>query len=190
MSKDNAPEEFDINQVTKLLVELGPLLVFFLANAKWGIFVGTGAFMVAIVVSLVASRALFGHVATMPLITGAFVLVFGGLTLWFHDDTFIKMKPTIVNAMFATILLGGLAYGRSFLKLLLGEVFKLNDDGWRILTLRWALFFLFLAVLNELVWRNFSRDAWVAFKVWGIMPLTFVFMFFQVGLLKRHASES
>ena len=189
MSKDGTPEEIDANQFKKLLVELGPLLVFFLVNAKWGIFVGTGAFMVAVVISLITSRALFGHIATMPLITGAFVLVFGGLTLWFHDDTFIKMKPTIVNTLFATILLAGLAAGRSLLKLLLGEVFKLTDDGWRILTLRWALFFIFLAVLNEVVWRNFSRDAWVAFKVWGIMPLTFVFMFFQVGLLKRHASE-
>lgn len=189
MSKDNAPEELNPAQIKKLLVELGPLLIFFLVNAKWGIFVGTSAFMVAIVISLVVSRTMFGHIATMPLVTGAFVLVFGGLTLWFHDDMFIKMKPTIVNVLFAGVLLTGLACGRSFLKILLGEVFKLNDVGWRILTFRWALFFLFLAVLNECVWRNFSRDAWVAFKVWGIMPLTFVFMFFQLGLLKRHSSE-
>jgi len=190
MSKDNAPDELNPAQIKKLLVELGPLLIFFLVNAKWGIFVGTGAFMVAIVISLIVSRAMFGHVAIMPLVTGAFVLVFGGLTLWFHDDMFIKMKPTIVNVLFAGVLLTGLACGRSFLKILLGEVFKLNDAGWRILTFRWALFFLFLAVVNECVWRNFSRDTWVAFKVWGIMPLTFGFMFFQLGLLKRHSSDS
>jgi len=173
-------------QALKLLVEIGPLVVFFVGNTQYDIFVATGAFMAATAVSLLASRLIFKRVPAMPLVTGVFVFVMGGLTLYLHDELFIKLKPTIVNVLFASILLGGLAYGHSLLKYLFSDVFQLLDEGWRKLTLRWALFFLFLAVLNEIVWRFFSTDFWVAFKVFGIMPLTLIFSIMQLGLMQRY----
>ncbi|MCU0733835.1 MAG: septation protein IspZ, partial [Hyphomonas sp.] len=115
-----------------------------------------------------------------------FVIIFGGLTLWLEDELFIKLKPTIVNLIFASILLGGLRFGQSLLRHLFGEVFRLTDEGWRKLTLRWGLFFIALAILNEIVWRNFPTDTWVSFKVFGIMPLTMIFGIAQMGLLKAH----
>ena len=182
---DSQPQDLR-GQLLKLLVEVGPLVVFFVMNARAGIFWGTGGFMVAIVISLIASRILFGRVPVMPLVTGVFVLVFGGLTLWLQDEQFIKIKPTLVNALFAGALFTGLLAGRSLLKIVFGEVFRLTDEGWRKLTLRWAFFFTFLAVLNEVVWRSFSTDVWVSFKVFGIMPLTMIFAIAQMGLLKQH----
>ena len=182
---DSQPHDLR-GQLLKLLVEVGPLVVFFVMNARAGIFWGTGAFMVAIVISLIASRILFGRVPVMPLVTGVFVLVFGGLTLWLQDEQFIKIKPTLVNALFAGALFTGLLAGRSLLKIVFGEVFRLTDEGWRKLTFRWAFFFTFLAVLNEVVWRSFSTDVWVSFKVFGIMPLTMIFAIAQMGLLKQH----
>jgi intracellular septation protein len=173
-------------QILKLAVEVGPLVVFFLVNARAGIFWGTGVFMAATLVSLIASRFLFGRVPVMPLISGVCVVVFGGLTLWLQDDHFIKIKPTIVNGLFAAALFGGLFAGHSLLKVVFGEVFRLNEDGWRKLTLRWAFFFAFLAVLNEVVWRTVSTDTWVSFKVFAIMPLTMVFALAQIGLLRAH----
>ena len=173
-------------QLLKLAVEVGPLVVFFIVNARAGIFWGTGVFMVATIISLIASRFMFGRIPVMPLISGACVVVFGGLTLWLQDDHFIKIKPTIVNALFAAALFGGLFAGHSLLKVVFGEVFRLNEDGWRKLTLRWACFFTFLAVLNEVVWRTVSTDTWVSFKVFAIMPLTMVFALSQIGLLKAH----
>jgi len=173
-------------QLLKLLVEVGPLAVFFVMNARAGIFWGTGGFMVATVISLIASRVLFGRVPVMPLVTGVFVLVFGGLTLWLQDEHFIKMKPTIVNALFAGALFTGLLVGHSLLKIVFGEAFRLTDQGWRKLTIRWACFFVFLALLNEVVWRSFSTDVWVSFKVFGIMPLTMIFAIAQMGLLKQY----
>lgn len=186
LSADEARPQFDRRQAIKLAVEFGPLLVFFLANSQYGIFTGTAAFMVATVISLIVSRAVLGQIATMPLVTGVFVMIFGGLTLWLQDDHFIKIKPTIVNGLFATILFVGLLSGRLFLKIIFGDVMHLSPEGWRILTLRWVLFFVFLALLNEFVWRTFSTDTWVAFKVFGIMPITFVFALAQIGLLKRY----
>jgi intracellular septation protein len=177
---------FDRKQLIKLVVEFGPLLVFVIGNSRYGIYTGTGAFMAATVISLIASRTFLGRIAIMPLITSVFVLVFGGLTLWLQDDHFIKMKPTIVNGFFAAILFGGLATNRIFLKIVFGDVMKLSEEGWRLLTLRWAVFFVFLAVLNEVMWRGFSTDTWVAFKVFGIMPITFVFALAQIGLLKKY----
>jgi intracellular septation protein len=173
-------------QLLKLAVEVGPLVVFFIVNARAGIFWGTGVFMVTTIVALIASRFMFGRIPVMPLVSGACVVVFGGLTLWLQDDHFIKIKPTIVNALFAVALFGGLLAGHSLLKVVFGEVFRLNEDGWRKLTLRWACFFTFLAVLNEVVWRTVSTDTWVSFKVFAIMPLTMVFALSQIGLLKAH----
>lgn len=178
--------EFDRKQLIKMLVELGPLVVFFIGNSRYGIFAGTGAFMVATVIALAVSRAVLGRIPTMPLVSGAFVIVFGGLTLWLQDDQFIKLKPTIVNGLFAAILFAGLAAGKSLLKVVFDDVFRLTEEGWRQLTFRWALFFVALAVLNEIVWRFFSTDFWVSFKLFGIMPITMAFAIAQVGLLKRH----
>jgi intracellular septation protein len=177
-------------QGLKLLVEIGPLVVFFIANSQYDIFAATGAFMAATALSLIASRLIFKRVPAMPLVTGIFVFIMGGLTLYLHDELFIKLKPTIVNVLFASILLGGLAYGHSLLKYLFSDVFQLLDEGWRKLTLRWALFFLFLAVLNEIVWRLFSTDFWVAFKVFGIMPLTLIFSIMQLGLMQRYQIDT
>jgi intracellular septation protein len=181
-----AEPEVDAQQLWKLLVELGPLVVFFIVNSRAGIFWGTGVLIAATAVSIVVSRVMFGKLAIMPLISAFFVVIFGGLTLWLEDELFIKLKPTIVNLIFASILLGGLLFGQSLLRHLFGEVFRLTDEGWRQLTLRWGLFFIALAILNEIVWRNFPTDTWVSFKVFGIMPLTMIFGIAQMGLLKAH----
>lgn len=172
--------------LVRLAVELGPLLVFFFANSRWGIYAGTGAFMAAIAVSFSVSLWIERRVPVMPLVTAVVVLVFGTLTLVLHDDLFIKLKPTIVNGLFAAILAFGLLTKRNFLQIVLGTVLTLDDAGWRKLTVRWAVFFVVLAVINEVVWRNFSTDTWVSFKVFGIMPLTLVFSLAQVPLLTKH----
>ncbi len=125
----------------------------------------------------------------MPLVSGIVVFVFGALTLFLQNDTFIKMKPTIVNALFGAMLLGGLAFGKSLLGYVFDSAFRLDAEGWRKLTLRWGLFFFFLAVVNEVVWRSFSTDTWVAFKVWGIMPITILFTMSQMPLIMRHSLE-
>jgi intracellular septation protein len=176
-------------QLLKFLVELGPLVVFFLVNSRAGIFWGTGCFIAATAGSLIASRILFGRVPVMPLVSGVVVLVFGGLTLWLQDELFIKLKPTIVNTIFAAVLFGGLAFKKSLLRYLFGDVFSLTEEGWRKLTFRWACFFVLLAVMNEFAWRLLSTDSWVAFKVFGIMPITMVFAIAQVGLLQRYALD-
>jgi len=171
----------------KFAIELGPLVAFFVAQRRWDLIVATGVFMAAMVISVAASRRLEGRWPTMPLITLVFVLVLGGLTLLLGDGLFIKVKPTFTNITFAVILLGGMACGKLFLKVVFQEAFQLRDEGWRKLTVRFGLFFLALAGLNELVWRNFSDDGWTNFKVFGIMPLTIVFMLSQAGLLQRYA---
>jgi intracellular septation protein len=180
--------ESEQSVATKLIVELGPLLVFFGVNALYGIFAGTGAFMAATVLSLGFAWWRYHKVPTMPLVSAVIVLVFGSLTLYLHDDTFIKLKPTIVYTMFAVLLLGGLVTGKPVLAFLFGPVFHLTEDGWRKLTLRWAVFFIAMAVLNELVWRNFSTDTWVSFKVFGFLPITFLFALAQVPLMQRYST--
>lgn len=174
------------NPLLKLVLEAGPLLVFFLVNGRAGIFWATGAFMVAISLSIAGTLLLERRVPILPLVTGIFVLVFGALTLILQNDLFIKVKPTIVNCLFAAILLGGLLFGKAFLKSLLHAAFPMEDEGWRLLTFRWALFFLLLAGLNEFVWRNYSTDAWVNFKVFGIMPLTLLFSLSQLPVMQRY----
>lgn len=171
------------------LVEIGPLVVFFVANARGGILVATAAFMIAITVALAASWLVERRLPTMTVVTAVFVLIFGGLTLYLDDEEFIKFKPTIVKTLFGAILLGGLAFGKPLLQPLLGSAMQLTDIGWRALTLRWGLFFLFLAGLNELVRRNASTDTWVSFAVFGNIALSVVFMMSQMGLIKRHLIE-
>jgi intracellular septation protein len=170
----------------KLLIEFGPLAAFGITYFFAGIFWATGAVMVASVIALAASWHQFGRLLPVPVLTAVLVVVFGGLTFWLHDPSFIKLKPTIINLLFAGMLFFGLMTGRAFLKLLLGEAFNLTDEGWRKLTLRWAFFFLALALLNELVWRTMSETVWVNFKVFGILGLSLVFAVAQVGLIKRH----
>jgi intracellular septation protein len=171
---------------TKLLIELGPLLVFFGVNAFYGIFVGTAAFMVVTVLSLGLAWWLYRKVVVMPLVSAVIVLLFGGLTLYLQDETFIKLKPTIVYVMFAILLVGGLLAQKPVLALLFGPVFNLTDEGWQKLTIRWAVFFVAMALLNEFVWRNFSTDTWVSFKAFGFLPITFVFTMAQVPLMQRY----
>ena len=193
----------------KLAIEAGPLVVFFVVNgrdgvpelrhfwlaadaaptAQQGLFEATGAFMVVTLVSLVAGWILERRLPTLPLVSGLFVLVFGGLTLLLADETFIKLKPTLVNSLFAIILLGGLALKRPLLKPLFGSAFQLNDSGWHTLTLRWGVFFIVLAILNEVVWRNFSTDFWISFKLFGVLPLTVVFAGAQTPFLLRNQIE-
>ena len=173
----------------KLATELGPLLVFFVANAKFNLFVATGAFMVAIIAAMIASYVVVRHVPMMAIVTAVIVLVFGTLTLVLHDETFIKVKPTIIYGLFAAILGGGLLFGRSFIAILFNQMFNLTPKGWRILTMRWALFFLGMAALNEVIWRTQSTDFWVAFKVFGAVPITMVFAISQMPVIKRYHLE-
>jgi intracellular septation protein len=179
-----------MHPLLKLALDLGPLVVFFAANAVFGIFTATAVFMAAMIVVIALGIAIERKVSPIPLVTGAVVLVFGGLTLWLANDIFIKIKPTILYAIFASVLLGGLAYGRLFIKLLLGQTLQLSDAAWRKLTWRWSLFFLALAMLNEFVWRNVSTDTWVAFKVWAVFPLTLVFAMAQTPFIARHQIQS
>lgn len=177
-------------QMIKLGLELGPLVIFFIANARTGIFTATAWFMGAMVVSLLLSWLILKKIAVMPLVTGVVVLVFGGLTLWLNDDTFIKIKPTITNTLFGSILLGGLLFKQSLLKYVFGEVYRLKPEGWWKLTLNWGVFFFVLAIINEVLWRNFSTDVWISFKVWGIMPLTVLFSMSQLPLLTKYAPDA
>jgi intracellular septation protein len=174
----------------KLALELGPLVLFFVANARWGIFAGTAIFMVAVLVALAVSYALTRRLPIMAIVSGVIVTVFGSLTLVLHDETFIKVKPTIIYALFGATLTLGLLFRKPLLELVFDSVFNLTDEGWRKLTLRWAVFFLAMAILNEIVWRNFSTDVWVSFKLFGAVPLTFVFAALQYPLLMKHDASS
>jgi len=183
---ETSKRKFDVTPFLKLALEVGPLAVFFIANGRFGIFYATASFMAATLISLVTSRIFLKRIPVLALVTGVFVMTFGFLTIYLHDETFIKIKPTVVNTLFAFILAAGLYFRRPVLKLALGEILQMQDEGWRLLTLRWMGFFIFLAILNEAIWRNFSTDTWVSFKSFGMMPLTFVFMMFQITLIMRH----
>jgi intracellular septation protein len=201
-------------QLIRVGLEIGPLLVFFICTTfgeGWlersellrslfasPIIFATAPFMVAMVISLAISWMLFRRVAVMPLVTLAVVLVFGTLTLWLQDSTFIKIKPTIVNSLFGATLLGGLLFGQSLLKYVFGEVYRLKPEGWQKLTVRWGLFFFLLAVLNEFAWRGsglFITDPteadkfYAGFKLWAVMPITVVFSMLQVPLLNKYAID-
>ena len=178
-----------IHPALKLALDLGPLVVFFIANSRWGIFAATATFMAAAIAAFAVSYGLTRRVPLMALISTVVVIVFGGLTLVLHDALFIKLKPTIIYTLFGAILLGGLAAGKPLLAVLFGEMFHLTEEGWRKLTLRWALFFVALAVANEIVWRTQTTDFWVAFKVFGVMPLTLLFAALQYPLLTRYEAR-
>jgi len=200
----NDPSRKELAPLLKMALELGPLAVFFLFNSRGAqiaeafpvlqllggpIFLATAAFMVAIAISLTVSLWLTKRLPIMPLVSGVVVLVFGALTLYLQDELFIKLKPTIVNCLFGAVLLGGLLFGKSLLGYVFDSAFKLTDEGWRLLTLRWGIFFFVLALINEIVWRNFSTDFWVNFKVFGVMPITLVFTLTQLPLIQRHSLE-
>ncbi|CDZ27169.1 septation protein A [Neorhizobium galegae] len=212
---DTTPTAADRHHpMLKLALELGPLLVFFFANLRgewlaatfpWlsvlggPLFIASGLFMLATVISLVVSKIVLGHLPMMPFISGIVVLVFGGLGIWLQDELFFKMKPTIINTLFGVVLLGGLLFGKSLLGYVFNAAFQLDDAGWRKLTIRWGVFFLFLAVLNEIVWRGANAyylpdvkaadNFWVAFKVWGTMPITLIFTMTQMPLIMRHTVQ-
>jgi intracellular septation protein len=185
-----------INPLLKLALEFGPLAIFFFVNSygdRWfgvaedrRIFVATGVFIAASLIALALSKIIMNHLPRMAIVNAVVVTVFGGLTLALDDAFFIKVKPTIVNTLFGCILLGGLYFGRSLLALVLDSVLQLDEEGWRRLTLRWGLFFFVLAALNEVVWRTQTQDFWVAFKVWGVMPLTMIFALAQTPLILKH----
>jgi intracellular septation protein len=177
----------------KLLIDLGPLLVFFLVNflapvpSVMKIFVATGAFMVAMVVAMIFSALRYGRISPLLWFSGVMVVIMGGLTIWLHKAWIIKMKPTFYYSLVAGLLAFGLATGRPLLKQVLGSTYPgLNDQGWRKLTRNWAIFFVFMAVLNEAVWRNSSTDFWVGFKLWGALPLTFLFAAANIPMLLKH----
>ena len=202
-------EKPQLGPLLKLVLDLGPLVLFFLANSRpalflplvspiipadiaagerAGMFVATAVFMAAILIALGVSYALTRHLPLMPVVTAVLVLAFGSLTLFLHDELFIKLKPTIIYVLFGAVLAGGLAFGKSLLGMVFDSVFRLTEEGWRKLTLRWALFFFALALLNEIVWRMLSTDVWVTFKVFGVLPLTLVFAALQYPLLTKYAA--
>lgn len=197
-------EKREVSPLLKLVLEMGPLIVFFFANSRAvqlqasfpflqslgdPIFVATALFMVALGISLVVSYALTRTLPLLPVVTFVFVVLMGGLTIWLQNDTFIKLKPTITNCLFGAAILTGLMFGRNFLRLVLDSAFNMDEDGWNKLALRWGLFFFVLAAINEIVWRGFSTEFWVAFKVWGVMPLTILFTATQIPLIQRHSLD-
>ena len=174
-----------MRQLLKLAVEAGPLVVFFIVNGRAGIMTATAAFMAATAVSVAASWRLDRRLPLMPLVSGVFVLGFGGLTLLLEDETFIKLKPTIVNLLFAAILFGGQLLNLRLLPKLFDGVLQLSEEGWRILAWRWCGFFVVLAALNEIVWRTQTTEFWIQFKLFGVLPLTFAFGMAQLPLMNR-----
>jgi len=182
-------EKKQLNPTLKLVLDVGPLVLFFIANQRFGIFAATASFMVAVLIALVVSYVLTRHVAIMPIVTAVVVLIFGSLTLLLHDEMFIKLKPTIIYVLFGGALLGGLAFGKPLLGMVLDSVFSLTDEGWRKLTWRWVWFFFALAILNEIVWRTQTTDFWVNFKVFGVLPLTFAFGALQYPLLVKYKKD-
>ncbi len=183
---ENMTEKKQLNPFVKLALDIGPLVLFFVVNAKVGIFAATTAFMAAVVVALIVSYVMIRRFPVMTVVSAIIVLVFGGLTIYLHDDTFIKIKPTLIYLLFAVVLAGGLMLKKPLLSVVFDSVFHLTDEGWRLLTIRWSAFFFVMAILNEIVWRTQTTDFWVSFKLFGFVPLTFVFALAQLPLMKKH----
>jgi intracellular septation protein len=198
----NDPKLKQLNPGLKLALELGPLAIFFFGNAfgdrlaTWfpplaalggRLFIGTALFIVATVAALAVSYIMIRRLPIMPFVSAIVVLVFGGMSIWFQNEEFIKIKPTIIYVLFGATLLGGLVFNRPLLGYVFDAAFRLDDEGWRKLTLRWGVFFFVLAVLNEIIWRTFSTDFWVTFKAVGFIPLTILFTLTQLPLIQRHS---
>ena len=175
--------------VYKLLIDIGPLAVFFIFYTRSGLQASILPFMIATIIAVLFSYILEKKIPIMPTVGATIVLIFGGLTIYFDNEVFFKMKPTIINFLFAAVLYGGTIIKKPLLKYLLGAALKLEDLGWKILTQRWIGFFIALAILNEIVWRTQSTDIWVNFKVFGILPITFIFTMTQFPLIKKYQIE-
>ena len=178
-----------INPAFKFALELGPLAVFFIVYSRLDIYYATGALMVWVIVTLIVSYALLRRVPIMPLVTAVIVMIFGSLTLFFHNETLIKVKPTALYLMFGLALLGGMAFNKPLLPVMFDGAFQITDEGWRKLTYRWAYFFLTLAALNEIIWRTQTTEFWVGFKTFGVLPLTVLYGLAQAPLIMRYESK-
>ena len=178
-----------MKSIYKLLIDIGPLAVFFIFYTKSGLQASILPFMIATIIAVIISYILEKKIPIMPTVGAGIVLIFGGLTIYFDNEVFFKMKPTIINLLFSAILYGGIVTKKQLLKILLGAALKLEEEGWRILTNRWIGFFIALAILNEIVWRTQSTDMWVNFKVFGILPITFIFTMTQFPLIKKYQVE-
>jgi intracellular septation protein len=176
--------------MARLMIDLGPLVVFFAVNAWLGIFAATGAFMAAITAAMLVSKLKYRHISPLLWFSAAMVLVLGGLTLWLHNETFIKIKPTIYYLLVASLLGFGLATKRNLLKMVLGSAYPgLSERGWQLLSRNWAIFFAVMAGVNEAVWRNTDTEFWIGFKLWGFLPATFLFAIANVPMLMRHGLQ-
>jgi len=184
-----APRRKALNPIVKLLLELGPLALFFAAYSRFDIYVATGVLMASVLVTLAVSYVVLRRIPVMPLVTAAIVLIFGSLTLVFHDETLIKIKPTALYLLFAAALFAGLALKKPILKILFDGAVHVTEEGWRLLTWRWAFFFVALAVLNEAVWRTQTTDLWVKFKTFGFLPLTILFALAQAPLIVKYETK-
>ena len=178
-----------MKSISKLLIDIGPLAVFFIFYSRGDLKSAIIPFMIATIIAVIFSYIMEKKIPVMPTVGALIILIFGGLTIYFDNEIFFKMKPTIINLLFALILYGGVIVKKQLLKFLLGAAIKLEDEGWKILTQRWISFFIALAVLNEIVWRTQSTDIWVNFKVFGILPITFIFTMTQFPLIKKYQIE-
>ena len=178
-----------MRQWLKYTVDYGPILAFFIAYKLAGLMAATLTLMIATAIATLLLYVVQRRLALMPIITLLVVGTFGGLTLWLHDDTFIKMKPTVIQGLFAAILFGGLIMKKPLIRYVMGSTLQMDDDGWRLLSLRFACFFAAMAVLNEIVWRTQPEGIWIDFKVFGIIGLTFLFILTQIPLIMRHSIE-
>ena len=178
-----------MKSISKLLIDIGPLAVFFIFYSRSDLKSAIIPFMIATIIAVLFSYIMEKKIPVMPTVGAFIILIFGGLTIYFDNEVFFKMKPTIINLLFALILYGGMIIKKPLLKLLLGAAIKLEDVGWKILTQRWISFFIALAIINEIVWRTQSTDIWVNFKVFGILPITFIFTMTQFSLIKKYHNE-
>jgi len=178
-----------LKSISKLLIDIGPLAVFFIFYSRGDLKSAIIPFMIATIIAVLFSYIMEKKIPVMPTVGALIILIFGGLTIYFDNEVFFKMKPTIINLLFALILYGGMIVKKPLLKFLLEAAIKLEDEGWKILTQRWISFFIALAILNEIVWRTQSTDIWVNFKVFGILPITFIFTMTQFSLIKKYQIE-